>query len=575
MPAPGAGPVVKQVTAQRYEVVEELGRDPTTQIHRCRLRGIEGFEKDVVVKRVAPRRRTDGALVRHFLDEARLMAKVSHPNIAQVFEVGQGADGPYLVMEYVKGIALPLIAARARRAPQVPYGHMARLIAGICDAVIYAEGLLSAGDDTPFAVELALASIVGSREGVARLLDFGLLRRAARGGSYHRHDHVFIAGKMLFDLTTARREGIDPEVTAVVPSDLVPGYPRELERLLLSTLHARAPDRPTLPQIRDLLEEFATLSRYRSNPRAVAQWLRELFPELEPPPRPTAPDEPTTAITVATGPVATAARRREEPSGETPKQRPRRFGRLIALGAAALVAAGALLMPPVAPAPPARPAPPVAPTEIAVDRAEPAEPGRAAPPPAAAAPPAKALPRSHGSSRAAISAAEDRPRRRGRAAHLPEPVDEPAPLPSANEPAAEGPPAAAAAERRLPPVAPAAAPSVEPPDPSRPRTIPIPTLPRVYLADDPDELTRICRAVESAAVRVAGLDAGFARGATDRLCQAVPAHAPIYPIAMYYFLVREAALGHDAATAATNLEAAHASGIIVRYKDLPGIEAGR
>ena len=97
-----------------------------------------------------------------------------------------------------------------------------------------------------------------------------------------------------------------------------------------------------------------------------------------------------------------------------------------------------------------------------------------------------------------------------------------------------------------------------------------PTLPRVRVAQSPAELETICAAVEAAVVGLAGVSAEFAQGITAPLPRTV--RGAIYPIAMYYFIIREAGLGHDGATAAANLLAAQTSGAFVQLKDLPGID---
>jgi hypothetical protein len=100
--------------------------------------------------------------------------------------------------------------------------------------------------------------------------------------------------------------------------------------------------------------------------------------------------------------------------------------------------------------------------------------------------------------------------------------------------------------------------------------IPLPTLPRVFASADNDQLARVCQQVESATISLAGLSPEFARGITGPMRRQVRPNAPIYPIGMYYFIVREAGLRRDSATAASNLAAAVASGAIVHLKGLPG-----
>jgi hypothetical protein len=94
----------------------------------------------------------------------------------------------------------------------------------------------------------------------------------------------------------------------------------------------------------------------------------------------------------------------------------------------------------------------------------------------------------------------------------------------------------------------------------------------VVLSSEPEKLARVCQAVEAATVSLAGVSPEFARGVTGPFRRVVDRRSPVYPIAMYYFLVREAASKRDSAAAASNLAAAQSSGALLRLKDLPGIE---
>jgi hypothetical protein len=103
--------------------------------------------------------------------------------------------------------------------------------------------------------------------------------------------------------------------------------------------------------------------------------------------------------------------------------------------------------------------------------------------------------------------------------------------------------------------------------------IPIPTLPRVLVGDS-DRVARACQAVEAAAIQLAGVSSEFARGVTGPMRRALRGQTPIYPIGMYYFVVREAGLRRDHQTAAANLAAAQRNGVILQFKNLPGIDGG-
>jgi len=100
--------------------------------------------------------------------------------------------------------------------------------------------------------------------------------------------------------------------------------------------------------------------------------------------------------------------------------------------------------------------------------------------------------------------------------------------------------------------------------------VPIPSLPRVVRDPEPEQLARVCQAVEAAVIALAGVSPGFAIGITGPLRRAAARQAAVYPIGMYYFVVREAGSKHDSVTAAANLASAQSSGAILRFKDLPG-----
>jgi hypothetical protein len=109
--------------------------------------------------------------------------------------------------------------------------------------------------------------------------------------------------------------------------------------------------------------------------------------------------------------------------------------------------------------------------------------------------------------------------------------------------------------------------SAQPRDP-----IPLPILPREQLVQDSEQLARICLAVEGATITQAGVSAEFAHGITAAFRKRVRPGSAVYPIAMYYFIVREAGLRHDNLIAANNLASAHAAGILHGMRNLAGVE---
>src|SRR5262245_24054113 len=100
------------------------------EVFLARQAGMGGFEKQVVVKRILPTLSAEQKFVHMFLNEARLAAKLNHPNIVQIFDLGQVDDQHYIAMEYIHGEDLRAIATRAEERGQlVPLGLVCRIIA--------------------------------------------------------------------------------------------------------------------------------------------------------------------------------------------------------------------------------------------------------------------------------------------------------------------------------------------------------------------------------------------------------------------------------------------------------------
>ena len=98
----------------RYELLGQLATGGMAEIHLARLAGEAGFEKIVVVKRLLPELVASKAFVAMFLDEGKLVARLDHPNVCEVFELGRDGAEYFLVMPYLDGVPATDFIARPR-----------------------------------------------------------------------------------------------------------------------------------------------------------------------------------------------------------------------------------------------------------------------------------------------------------------------------------------------------------------------------------------------------------------------------------------------------------------------------
>ncbi len=96
----------------RYRVVDEIGIGGMASVHLARMDGPGGFQKWVAIKKIHPHLVEDESFVQMFLDEARVAARISHPNVATVFDLGKHEDTYWIAMEYLHGEPLREVMRR-------------------------------------------------------------------------------------------------------------------------------------------------------------------------------------------------------------------------------------------------------------------------------------------------------------------------------------------------------------------------------------------------------------------------------------------------------------------------------
>jgi len=166
----------------KYTVIRKLGVGGMAEVFLCKLVGIGGFEKHVVVKKIRADISDDAEFVTMFFDEARLAANLSHPNIIQVFEVDQLDGTPYLAMEYARGATLAAALQKLRAAKTaMDVGHLAFVFAGVCAGLDHAHNARDASG-RPLSIvhrDISPQNIIISVDGTTKIFDFGVAK--ARG----------------------------------------------------------------------------------------------------------------------------------------------------------------------------------------------------------------------------------------------------------------------------------------------------------------------------------------------------------------------------------------------------------
>ncbi|MBX3276187.1 MAG: serine/threonine protein kinase [Sandaracinaceae bacterium] len=297
----------------RYELIYEIGHGGMANVFLARARGPAGFQRWFAIKRVHDQLAKNRDFVNMFLDEARIAAAIQHPNVAQVFDLGE-VDGRYfLAMEYLHGEPLTSLATRFSVAVgRMPPGLAAYLVARAADGLHHAHEATDASGQPMNLVhrDVSPHNVFITYDGQVKLTDFGVAKAAGRithtetgvvkgklayaspeqvkGAPLDRRSDLFALGVILWEISTGRRlfrGSTDAETLHRIysgyrlsPSALVPGFPPELERIIDRAL-ANDPDAryPTAQELARDLDRFLATSSAPAGSADLARAMREHF----------------------------------------------------------------------------------------------------------------------------------------------------------------------------------------------------------------------------------------------------------------------------------------------------------
>jgi serine/threonine protein kinase len=255
----------------RWEVIRRIGSGGMADVYLARARGEGGFEKLVAVKVMHPHLARNERAVEHFLDEAKLAARITHPNVVQIQDLGKIGNDYVIVMEYVDGVDLEklLAAARASQRP-LPLDIGLGILCRICDGLNAAHRATST-DGAPMNLvhrDVKTANVLVSRQGGVKVVDFGIAKAASQnhqtmagetkgtpsmmapeqrvGEEVDMRADVYSVGAVAFeiltnhgvnlDLATLAHLGVENWPHLPMPSTLRGGLPVELDTLLMSCM---------------------------------------------------------------------------------------------------------------------------------------------------------------------------------------------------------------------------------------------------------------------------------------------------------------------------------------------------
>ncbi|MEO7329018.1 MAG: serine/threonine-protein kinase, partial [Minicystis sp.] len=261
----------------KYRLIAELGHGGMAEVFLAVSHGPAGFNKLLVIKKIRPQFAEDPEFLGMFLDEARLAARLSHPNVVQTNEVGDEHGRYFMAMEYLDGQPLNRVVLRLAKTGGLPLHLHLRILADVLAGLHHAHELLDF-DGTHLGVvhrDVTPQNVFVTYDGMVKVVDFGIAKaqnsasetkagvvkgkvaymapEQARGDRVDRRADVFSVGVLMWEAVTGTRlwKGM-PELTIIQrllsgevpsPSTIKQDIPLELEAMIVRAMASNREDR--------------------------------------------------------------------------------------------------------------------------------------------------------------------------------------------------------------------------------------------------------------------------------------------------------------------------------------------
>ncbi|MGE0398280.1 MAG: serine/threonine protein kinase [Kofleriaceae bacterium] len=306
----GAEPAIIGERFGKYLIVGEIAVGGMAEVFLGVHRGPEGFQKVVVIKRVLPAFNSDPAFVQMFVDEARIAARLEHPNIVRTYEFGEAEGQYFTTMEYLPGEDLARALDKLAFSQQQMPLHLATgIVSNVCAGLHFAHQLTDT-TGRPLGLihrDINPANVIVTYTGEVKIIDFGVAKTstsATKSGTIKgkvaymspeqllarnvdQRSDVFSAGVVLWELITGRplfmRDNEAATMYAIMndpiraPSRLRPDVPRDLDHIVMRALARTPADRYDSAEEMGMDLERFLADQPKYDGRAAARMLEDLF----------------------------------------------------------------------------------------------------------------------------------------------------------------------------------------------------------------------------------------------------------------------------------------------------------
>ncbi len=309
----GAAPGARPTRLGRYELITQIGQGGMAEVQLAIQRGPAGFEKLVVVKLVHENLVAQAGFVDMLLEEAKVAALVKHPNVVDIYDLGEAEGRYFIAMEYLEGEPLLSVLRAGREGKRLDPMSTARLIADTAEGLDAAHELRTMAGEPLELVhhDVSLGNIVVLYNGQVKLVDFGVAKATQsasagparakvqgkfsymapeklKGGAGDRRSDIWSLGCVLWEALTLRRlfkGGNDAETMRQVleteialPSTVNGEVIADFDPIVMKALERDPAKRyPTAKEMASDLEEVLRQHKYGGKNDVIAKYMQGTF----------------------------------------------------------------------------------------------------------------------------------------------------------------------------------------------------------------------------------------------------------------------------------------------------------
>ena len=298
----------------RYELLHLLATGGMGEIYLARSTGAAGFEKQLVIKKILPHLAQEEEFIAKFIDEAKIVVRLTHGNIIPVFDMGVQNGEYFIAMEYIPGRDLRYILKEGNRKNKIPVEIALYIINEVCKGLSYAHRKTDEADRDLNIIhrDISPSNILLSEEGEIKIGDFGVAKATgkltksvtgrlqgkfcymspeqASGKPLDKRSDIFATGIVLYELLTGIRPfedttdlgSLDKVRKALVqtPSEIRPEISHAVDNIVLKALSKNRNQRyQHIDEMQRDIIKYLSISDTLISGVEVNLWIKKIFPK--------------------------------------------------------------------------------------------------------------------------------------------------------------------------------------------------------------------------------------------------------------------------------------------------------